>query len=362
MLKTPVFYKRVNRVTRSIYKGFMAGRGIASKPNACIFTVTKKCNGKCLMCNVWKDKAEDDLGIKDIEKIFSDPLLDSIESLHLYGGEPTLRKDLVGIVKIALKKCKKLKTIGFSTNCVAYKPALEKIKGILEILPQDFEKLNVRLSLDGLEGVHNKVRGLPFVFDNAMLMLEELKKIQKSNSKLGVSIGCVIQPANVHQLDKIYEFIKSNKLEYAFNHLIINPSSFFSNTKNKELTFTDSQIKKITAFLKRISGEQIYEELYTNDIINMYWGKRRSKSRGCVFGYSTIFIENNGDVFMCMNNKSAKLGNALETDLSRIWFSKKADAIRKDIKSYCGTCRSDCGKNWYDIVRYILKKKIGLLK
>lgn len=64
------------------------------------FKVTHRCNLQCPFCDVWRQPMKD-LPTKDIFKII-DHLADStVTVLSLEGGEPTLRRDILDIIKYA---------------------------------------------------------------------------------------------------------------------------------------------------------------------------------------------------------------------------------------------------------------------
>jgi len=61
------------------------------------------------MCSIWKTKPKEKPTLGEIQKIFTNPLLDHLETVILSGGEPTLRKDLAQIVQIILDSNPRIK-------------------------------------------------------------------------------------------------------------------------------------------------------------------------------------------------------------------------------------------------------------
>jgi MoaA/NifB/PqqE/SkfB family radical SAM enzyme len=67
------------------------------RPILLIFDVTRRCNQRCRMCNIWREQSED-MGVDEI-RIMAERLRDmGMGYVFLQGGEPTLRPDLIGIV------------------------------------------------------------------------------------------------------------------------------------------------------------------------------------------------------------------------------------------------------------------------
>ena len=75
---------------------------LRGRPILAIFDVTKICNQRCSMCNVWKTKSED-MSLAEIEDKAQQLSRAGVSYVFLQGGEPTLRKDLLDIIDLFLK-------------------------------------------------------------------------------------------------------------------------------------------------------------------------------------------------------------------------------------------------------------------
>ena len=70
---------------------------LMKRPILLVFDVTRRCNQRCPMCNIWRTESED-MSVDEIG-IMAERLRDQgVGYVFLQGGEPTLRQDLVGIV------------------------------------------------------------------------------------------------------------------------------------------------------------------------------------------------------------------------------------------------------------------------
>lgn len=80
------------------------------------FTINSMCNRKCIFCAA-KNEEHDLLTLREYEKIAKIANSWEIYKIHFSGGEPTLRKELVDIVKIFNENIKaENKQIGITTN------------------------------------------------------------------------------------------------------------------------------------------------------------------------------------------------------------------------------------------------------
>jgi len=86
---------KINQI-RKLYKLYFSrvlNKPLA-KPNTVTLTLTSKCNLRCIMCDHWKLKKQEELSLKEI-KILIDQIKEwDVKEIELSGGEPFMRKDL----------------------------------------------------------------------------------------------------------------------------------------------------------------------------------------------------------------------------------------------------------------------------
>ncbi|MFH0793179.1 MAG: radical SAM protein, partial [bacterium] len=84
--------------------------GIAIKPMKLRLAVTTRCNSRCVMCLVWQ---EDLIELKKRELSFDEyvkffevnrSFLSEINHVSFTGGEPTMREDLVELVRLVSQR------------------------------------------------------------------------------------------------------------------------------------------------------------------------------------------------------------------------------------------------------------------
>ncbi len=64
-----------------------------------IIDVTKLCNQRCLMCNIWKTKSKD-MPLEKIERRARQLKRFGIGYVFLQGGNPLVRRDIIRIIDI----------------------------------------------------------------------------------------------------------------------------------------------------------------------------------------------------------------------------------------------------------------------
>ncbi len=157
----------------------IVGRFKAIAPTILIFNVSYKCDSKCVMCNSWKLPYHDDLTTEEYEKAFSSELFRSIEYVGITGGEPTLRKDMVDIVRIMSENMPRLRKVTLNTNGFVVKRVVSVLEQIVDLANERGFLFGTRVSLDGMEEAHEGIRRVWNAFERSMETVRALEELQK---------------------------------------------------------------------------------------------------------------------------------------------------------------------------------------
>ena len=143
---------KIKNIAKYIYDYSRIKIGLKT-PVYIILFVSDRCNLKCRHCFWWKGKDEfNEISLVQFEKIATS-LKHPLKTLHITGGEPFLRDDIVDIIKIFVDK-NHTKDVTISTNGILVDKIVKECKIINKIVPE----LSVSVSLDGLEKFHDKMR------------------------------------------------------------------------------------------------------------------------------------------------------------------------------------------------------------
>lgn len=275
--------------------------------------LTNKCFQKCIGCRKYQWPKDNLDYIKVLE------LLNSIRhnkhnfSVVFSGGEPTSHKNFNDIIK----HCNKFKIpFGVLTSAIWLKNFDYK----LMVKYADY----ISISLDG----HNiesyiKIRGVNH-FSQAIRNIKKMIKYKnKIKSKVRIRINSTITKFN-------YEYIK-NIYDLCENELGIDCNFFPAHTWNN--------IKLENDMLNNNLGSDIK---FNKKIINFISNLNRTKTKTCIIHFLHAFIDSNGDVFFCCRmaddngdyknrNKKYILGNIYKDNFFDIYYSNKANKLRKKI-------------------------------
>lgn len=355
--------KNILQLPKYLYEGIayhLGGSLFTAKPRMIQFPVCDRCNSRCIMCNRWEKKADKEISIQKIREVFSRDLFSRIEDVSLHGGEPTLRKDLPEICEIIVDSCPRLLRLWISTNGFGTKRIEKRVSAIQDILrSRNFPALSINVSIDGLEEVHDKIRGIKGGFKQCIETIKMLKRLSDSYP-IEISMGTVIQPLNVHQIADIERLAQSLDIPVGFQPLMFD--KFFSISGESELDFSKEGIKEFKKVIEtKLSKGKSTTSLYWCQFLSMMNGSDRKLP--CAFDRYVFSLYPTGEVLPCSREDWIQFGNVYKEDPEKIWFGDKAKKIRRAMrKKVCPTCTFFCGiefslqKEFFTYSKFLLKK------
>ncbi len=308
--------------------------------------LTNRCNLRCEMCSQYgenfKELACPDLPFDEWKKFF-----DSISDVSpkpkiiLMGGEPLLYKD-VDMVIDYLNKC------GFYIQIVTNGTLVEKH---LETISK-CKNITVTFSIDGIEQIHDRIRGLKGTFQKAIENIRRLNEIKKKNSNIYIYVNSVLLPDNIDDVDKFMQVIqKENVNQVVFQHLQFATKEMNELSKTEwescleqpygECFATKKQYKidktytdKLKNLFKKVAPvceveTFVFPYLHDDEIDKYYFEKDLKTIRPymrCTTPWLTAFIGANGDVSNCIENT---IGNITKEDFWILWNNEKANKMRQ---------------------------------
>lgn len=288
---------------------------------------TFRCNARCHMCNIWDypTKPEEELPARYYEK-----LPDGMR-INITGGEPTLRDDIDDIFQILYPKASllELSTNGYYTDKIVS-------------LAKKYPNILIRVSLEGLPALNDKLRGTKDGFDHALRTMLELKKTKCKN--IGFSI--VINDKNMDDLINLYELCCY--LDIELGNSVMHNSWYFHKSDNtivnrdKTVQIEEDFIKAmLQSKRKGLKGKlKDYGRAYFNkSILKRFQGNCINYRPPCGALKDFFFIDPWGNVTPCNgSNEEWIMGNIKEKSFENIMNSDKTREILKKIKA----CHKDC--------------------
>lgn len=323
----------------------IVGRFKAIAPTILIFNVSYKCDSKCVMCNSWKLPYHDDLTTEEYEKGFSSKLFRSIEYLGITGGEPTLRKDMVDIVRIMSNNMPRLRKVTLNTNGFVVKRVVPVLEQIIDLANERGFLFGTRVSLDGMGEAHESIRRVWNAFERSMETVRALQELQKEKFfNFGVSFTFTGQ--NLEEGEKIYEFCKKENLNVVFAIARYSELAFGNMDLVDSTELKPDDFPMLADFFRR----RVRESSFTDGDAMLYQGYVKMFGNGmrrtmpCPSMDQGLLLNPNGDLFYCENSRA--IGNLREGDPVAFYYDPTNLSRRRELlEKVCPSCASPCFVN-----------------
>ena len=330
-------------------------------PIDAVLAITYLCNSRCKMCSIWQKKPQKELNSEEYLK-----LPKSLKDINISGGEPFLRNDLVEIIQNVKKSCPKTRII-ISTNGFLSETIYRQMKKILEIDPN----VGIAISVDGMEKVHNEIRGIDNGYQKVLKTIKNLKLLKIRSMKIAFTAS----RGNVKEMEKVYNLAQEQNLEFTCA-VAQNSEHYFGATNQKIQNEKDlkDQFKKIISQELKIQTLSVQLDTWClrqlKNFARAYFthglcefALKQKRILPCQAAKDFFFLDPQGNIYPCPA-LNLTIGNIKEEKFEKIWQSVKAKEIRKKIKN-CQKCwmictaRTSIKKNPLKVLKWVIKSKIN---
>lgn len=334
---------KVGRYIARWYTSPARRSGRAALPTTLSLLATDNCNSKCVMCDIWKTKAEGELTAEEFGAILRDPLFSKVEHVGISGGEPTLRKDLVGIVREVVEALPELISLSVTSHGFHTSRWKSMLKGIRDCCDRSGVQLRINVSLDGVNELHNEVRGMPKAFDTACGTIDEIRA-----QGVDVQIQTTVTSPNVFGVGRMLEWALERDHDIVFrqgtvitrldNEESVNKVALSADERSffADLLRSDRLLNRTTSPARKLFYLDLADRLITG----------RERHAPCIFQNEGLVLAANGDMFHCSISTEA-FGNARRGDAIGQYYSERSESLRANLKStVCPGCVHDQSGIW----------------
>jgi radical SAM protein with 4Fe4S-binding SPASM domain len=337
-----------------------------------IICITKRCNLKCKMCNIWQESPSDDLiNASTLARTISNSIiLSKTQIVTFTGGEPFLRKDLSEII-IELFSKTNIKKVIIATNGVLGVKILKDLNAVFNHKSSAGKQVSIQVSLDGIGEVHDRIRGVEGTFGHVNSTIEKLKELKTYyGNRLRIGITSIFQYENKDDFKNVYRYAFNNDIDFGYGIIINTEYNKVKNSKYNRSLLADIKEEDLTGL-----SEDIKDAL-----ISWLSSEEKIRKMRCFAGFNSVFWDTNGDIYPCHHTShlnTYKMGNVLESDFDTLWKSENANLVRSRVKKcgikgdcMLGGCNMASQKVQYCLPHYLVKlftlgkidlyKKLGL--
>lgn len=274
--------------------------------------VNNTCNTFCDMCNIWKMKPKQDLGLDEIRRIFSGPLFAECVTVSLTGGEPTMRKDFGQIPVLLAEVMPRLARVALTTNGYATDRIVEQFREFLPALAERDVAFSVNISMDGVGDVHNRVRNNKRAWGHLVDTLDELA-VLREHHRFNLVLACTLSRGNAEDAPNVLEFARQRGLYVIFRNAFT--VSRIGNLMDFEsFSATPAQLAELMTFYDETLAaydRSHARSTYYSMLVRMMQGGDRDIP--CLYRKAGLFIDHLADMYVC-TVFSERLGNAIADD------------------------------------------------
>lgn len=297
--------------------------------------VTMACNLKCKQCYALAgNRLENEMSLEEIKKIIDD--LKKLGAMRIFftGGEPFARHDILEILKYADENNF---AMYISTNGTFINPnIIQKLKSLKHLR-------TFQISIDGLEKLHDSIRGVGGTFKKA---IETIKIAVRELKNTKIAIISTLMKDNLEETEKIFKLALRLNVD-TFGIVDLYPVKRSVEAEEVSALQKNKIFKKLSEIYKKEKPKKLRLGLLIPPAIIPQSLKEIEYGCGYVCSFPSLLgIGANGDVAPCdglLNFKSFILGNIRKNSLKDMWnhsIMKKLRNIEKtDLGGVCKKCK-----------------------
>lgn len=305
-------------------------------PRQAVWEMTLKCNMNCMHCGSKAGKQrEKELNLDECIDVAQQLIDMGLEFITLIGGEIFFKKNWDKIAR-------KFVDNGVYTNIITNGYNIRE-KQFEQIKNSGIEQVGI--SLDGMEKVHNNIRGRENAFNEAMNVFNRL-----INEGYHTAAITTISNLNIGDLDDMYKLLVDIGVEI-WQMQLCAPMGNASGKVN--FLIDPGKLPYITEFIRRkneegkiliVAGDNVG---YFDENERYIRGHNKNGFTGCLAGMYVVGIDSVGNVKGCESLCDDKFieGNLRKESFKDIWTKKGAFSYNRNFK------RNDLGGKCIDCDR-----------
>ena len=339
--------------------------------------VTGACNLRCRHCFHWREVAAGVPGpsLEDVRRLAdSAARLGPLLWVAFGGGEPFLRPDLPELAHAFARHG--LRHLSIPTNGLAER-TFASVERILIENPATF--LNVAVSFDGPEEVHDAIRGVPGGHARAKEAVARLNELRRSHSNLGVGVIVCVTSENQEVLaDHVEELVRELAPDQVTVNLArgdapdpallrVDVARYREVWERKEALRRSGALGGFRHPLRRLAAarDRLMYEHVERVARDGGEGPRDAAHLACTAGTLSAVVFEDGKVRACeiLGDELGDL-SLVGWDLGRLWGAPAAAELRERIRDTRCRCTWECAqgdnvlfhaRNWPRLVREVAR-------
>ncbi len=346
---TKPLFSRAGRFTKAIVDDLADAvkreRAYAKgEPQCALLFLTYRCTSRCRTCKMWCRpwEVKEELSLEQWKEV-ADVLAEAgVRAIELFGGDVLLRKDVLIPLIHHFKNNGAIIHIPTNSNLLDTRTAQMLVDSRVDYL---------YLSTDGVDELHDQVRGVESAFGKVRRAAMELAKQRKGNGTPRLICNTTVSKFNVESLDEVARFANDIgfdeiHFEYVGEMLPediplsavdgIEPTPYYLRDGSSVL-ISKQQARVLKAKLRKIRREYRLSEFGINTLNIDCLSKQNLTDgsvpqRNCYTERCEVTVDPGGNVVACPFFHSFRFGNMLEDSFVDTWYGERRQRFHRYLK------------------------------
>jgi Fe-coproporphyrin III synthase len=343
----------------------LRGAGKPTAPALMTYNVTNRCNARCAMCEIhgWNSDKDSELTAEQFGAFIRDPLLRRLEVIRVTGGEPFLRDDIPRIYEHTAS----------ATDCKIFYITTngslpDRVDAFVKSAAGGSAKIHIQVSLDAMNGEHDRLRGVSGIGERAAETLGRLSELKKRYD-FHAGINQTVMKTTLDQIGPVHEFAEGLGLGHSLflgaqfhegkdmsgerpdvKPLPFAPQDGMTASEMEHFYAEHTALKSnpeaarrrsesFSAFLRDVSEEYLNEGGRNRALAG-----RAKPAPACMAMFSHFRLMPDGEIVSCSVFRGEPAGNVKVNTFSEIWNGPRAAEIRRKVLR-CKGCWIECDIN-----------------
>lgn len=315
------------------FLSMLKSRFFTHEPFFLAHAITYGCNSRCKTCTYWQmsNKMKDDLPTEGVFRLLDEAYDFGMRGYYLFGGEPTVRKDIGKVVDYAKHK-------GFLTTMNTNASLLAAEAKSLRNL--DF----IFVSLDYFNGYHDFIRGRRGSFNEVIKGIERIREVGNTR----VTLVTTISTLNLNAIEPMAKLARDLQVGISYNSVEPTVQSSFEQGRTEspvqDCGLSRMQLQAFYDSLLRLKREG-YPLMETEYVLKHFAERRRWV---CQFPKMFVYVSADKKIFSCTYDHTYDLKRGSFKD----YFSSKLYRDHVARAEKCNVCVRTCVRGYsyaYDL-------------
>lgn len=321
----------------------------------CIAFLTYRCTSCCRTCTIWRREGSgaSELNREQWLELVPGLAQYGIRSFEIFGGDALLRKEVVFDLTERLT-AQSIATY-FPTNAnLCDRETVERLVGA--------GLGTVYLSIDDVDDMHDRLRGVPGGFSKMAQALEHFSAVRGCAERPDIVICSTLSSLNFRNFPKLLEFLRGYPLQAVYPRPLGEfsaanvaasgfdgklPEPYFASSNGESHLMSPEELVEMREMIREVRSRSYpfyvnWRTYYSTTDSTFLRGEY--PLRHCRVASTVLTINPNGDVIPCPFFRSYVLGNLTRESLGAIWGNRRhrefLAAQRQGRLAICRNCNT----------------------